>query len=319
MPRPGVHFGAELALLDTDRQLVANGITTAFHAVTYSWEPGLRGREAGRLFIAALAALRPVLACDTRLHLRWETYNLEVEEEVTSWLAAGTIGLLAFNDHTPDIAKQAARSDAMSKYTERSGLAAEDFRALVQRVAAREAAVQAAIERLAAAAVAAGVPMAAHDEETPEERGWFHRIGCHISEFPKNESTAGAAVSAGGAVVMGAPNVVRGGSHLSAVSASQMVARGLCSVLSSDYYYPAQLHAAFRLARDGICRLDEAWRLIAENPAKAAGLGDRGVLAPGKRADFILVDDRRPGLPRVVASFVAGRPVFLAENRFAGN
>jgi len=315
MPRPGVHFDARLALFDTDRQLVANGITTAFHAVTYSWEPGLRGKEQGRVFIAALEALRPALACDTRLHLRWETYNLDVEEEVTAWLAAGTIGLLAFNDHTPEILKQASRSDAMSKYTERSGLAAEDFRALVLRVAAREAAVPAAIERLAAAALKAAVPMAAHDEETPEERRWFHRLGCRISEFPKNEPTARAAMAEGGAVIMGAPNVVRGGSHLSAICASQMVAHGICSILSSDYYYPAQLHAAFRLARDGVCKLEEAWRLIAENPARAAGLDDRGVLAPGKRADFILVDDSRPDLPHVVASFVAGKPVFFADDR----
>src|SRR5882672_12570371 len=68
MPRPGVHFPPVPALVETDRQLLANGITTAYHGLTLSWEPGLRGAEAARDFLAALAAVRPHLGCDTRLH-----------------------------------------------------------------------------------------------------------------------------------------------------------------------------------------------------------------------------------------------------------
>jgi alpha-D-ribose 1-methylphosphonate 5-triphosphate diphosphatase len=89
-----------------------------------------------------------------------------------------------------------------------------------------------------------------------------------------------------------------------------MVAKNLCTILSSDYYYPALLHAALRLVRDRICPLPIAWRLISENPARAARLHDRGTLAAGRRADIVIVDDRR-GMPRVVATFVAGRPVFF--------
>lgn len=73
MPRPGVHFDMQLALVETDRQLVANGITTAFHGVTYSWEPGLRGRDAMLQMLTALDDAKPHLACDTKLHLRQET------------------------------------------------------------------------------------------------------------------------------------------------------------------------------------------------------------------------------------------------------
>ena len=313
MPRPGVHFDAGLALLDTDRQLVANGITTAFHAVTYSWEPGLRGPDAGRAFVAALEAMRSVLGCDTRLHLRWETFNLDVEDEVAGWLAEGIISLLAFNDHTPAIVKKSGHRDAMLKYGERSGLDLNDFRALLDRVAARRAAVPAAIERLAAAARAGGVPMASHDDATSETRRWFHSLGCNISEFPMNEPTARTAREEGSDVIMGAPNVVRGGSHLALVSAADMIGKGLCTILSSDYYYPALLHAVWRLGRDGVCPLAAAWRLVSENPARAAGLNDRGALAPGKRADVVVVDDSRPDMPRVVATFVAGKPVFFDE------
>ena len=86
--------------------------------------------------------------------------------------------------------------------------------------------------------------------------------------------------------------MVRGGSHTGWTKASDMIAKGLCSILASDYYYPAQLLAAFRLAADGILPLPAAWDLISAAPARAAGLADRGELTSGSRADIILVDDQ---------------------------
>ena len=115
-----------------------------------------------------------------------------------------------------------------------------------------------------------------------------------------------AARDLGNAVVFGAPNVVRGGSHTGAPSATEMVRAGLCDVLTSDYYYPAPLAAALRLAGDGVLPLAQAWNLVSLNPARAAGLKDRGALAPGLIADAIVVDDRMPGLPRVCAAIVGG-------------
>ena len=313
MPRPGVHFDTKIALLDTDRQLIANGITTAYHGLTYSWEPGLRSREAGRAFIDALEIMRPRLACDTRLHLRWETFNLDAEDEITEWLTAGRIALLAFNDHTPGIAREAVIPQKLSKYAERSGLSLDAFAALVGNIYARESDVQGTIGRLAAVALAANVPMASHDDETPDDRIRYARMGCRISEFPKNEETARMARDAGHDIVMGAPNVVRGGSHLSAASAAHLISKDLCTILTSDYYYPSLAHAAFRLMRDGVCDLAAAWKLISENPAKAVWLDDRGTLTPGKRADIILVDDSNPELPRIVATIIAGRPMVFGD------
>jgi alpha-D-ribose 1-methylphosphonate 5-triphosphate diphosphatase len=81
MPRPGVGFPIDIALIDSDRQVLANGITTVFHGVTYSWEPGLRGPENARAIVAALDQLRPLLGADTRFHLRHETFNLDAEAE----------------------------------------------------------------------------------------------------------------------------------------------------------------------------------------------------------------------------------------------
>ena len=138
-------------------------------------------------------------------------------------------------------------------------------------------------------------------------------MGVAIAEFPINEETAREAAGHGDAIVYGAPNVVRGGSHTGWTRASNMIAKGLCSVLASDYYYPAPLLAAFRLAADGVLPLAAAWQLISSAPARAAGLADRGLLAAGQRADIILVDDTVPLRPRIVAVVAAGRLVHLTE------
>jgi alpha-D-ribose 1-methylphosphonate 5-triphosphate diphosphatase len=196
---------------------------------------------------------------------------------------------------------------------ERTGLTHEAFDHLVQSVVSRSHDVPASVARLAQAARAADVRMLSHDDASPAMRQAYRAQGVAIAEFPVNEETARAAAAAGDFIVFGAPNVVRGGSHTGWTSASDMIAKGLCSVLASDYYYPAPLLAAFRLAADGVLPLTAAWQLISSAPARAAGLADRGTLAAGQRADIILVDDTVPLRPRVVAVVAAGRLVHLTE------
>jgi alpha-D-ribose 1-methylphosphonate 5-triphosphate diphosphatase len=316
MPRPGVRFPLDLALHETDRQMVANGITTAFHAATCSFEPGLRSRETILDLLDALERVRATLACDTRLHLRHEAYNVDAVDEICGWIARGRVDLLAFNDHTPPMLAKIGNLKALGRYTERTGMDPAALGALLHRVKERADEVPGATRRLAAAARQAGLPLASHDDETPAMRAAFRGLGCTISEFPKTAETAADAHQHGEAVILGAPNVVRGGSHLDGVGAADMVERGLCDVLSSDYYYPALLQAALKLARDGKTDLGRAWALVSANPARACGLVDRGEFSPGRRADIVIVDDSNPQLPRVVTTFVAGRPVFVG-GRFA--
>jgi alpha-D-ribose 1-methylphosphonate 5-triphosphate diphosphatase len=196
---------------------------------------------------------------------------------------------------------------------ERTGLSAEEFDRLVGRVVSRAHDVPASIARLAAAARAANVRMLSHDDNSPAMRKAFRAQDVSIAEFPVNEETAREAAACGDFIVFGAPNVVRGGSHTGWTKASDMIAKGLCSVLASDYYYPAQLLAAFRLVADGVLPLAEAWSLISAAPARAANLDDRGVLADGRRADILVVDDKVPLRPRIVAVVAAGRLVHLTD------
>src|SRR3974390_2868579 len=137
MPRPGVDVSLDIGLIDSDRQAIANGITTVFHGVTWSWEPGLRGADNARAILAAIEQLRPRLAADTKFHLRHETYNLAAEPEVCDWIAERRIGALAFNDHLPTEGNLAARPDKLAQMVSRSGVSHEDFVALVDPLRGR--------------------------------------------------------------------------------------------------------------------------------------------------------------------------------------
>ncbi|MGZ9112841.1 MAG: alpha-D-ribose 1-methylphosphonate 5-triphosphate diphosphatase [Rhodoplanes sp.] len=313
MPRAGVHFPVDTALLESDRQAIANGITTVFHGVTWSWEPGLRGADNARGLLTAIERLRPELAADTRFHLRHETYNLDAEEEITAWLTARRIDMLAFNDHMTLITDTLNRPHSLARMIERSGVSGDEFARVAERVRQRGHEVPRSIARLAERAVAAGVPLVSHDDASPEQRRWFRSLGCRVAAFPTTVETAEEAADRGDDIVLGAPNVVRGGSHVGWISATEMIARGLCSVLASDYYYPALLLGAFRLAAAGTRPLEKAWALVSETPAKAAGLHDRGRIAAGLRADLVLVDAAHYDRPRVVATIVGGRIVQLNE------
>lgn len=308
-PRPGVDFPVPLALRDTEAQLLANGITTAMHAVTLSWEPGLRSLQNWRRLVDALEAHRPSMVCDMRIHMRWELYNLPALEMALADIEAGRVGLISFNDHMGSVLREMAQPEGAIKYSRRTGLPVPEFRHLAETIAAGAPDVPAATGRLAEAARRHGLPMASHDDNAVTVRERFRAIGARICEFPVIEDVGEEARRAGDAVVMGCPNVVRGGSHLGWASAGSLAERDICTVLCSDYFYPAMLPAAWSLGHRGTLSLFQAWALVSANAAVAAGLTDRGTIADGKRADIVLVD---PAGPAVVATFAAGRAGFLS-------
>lgn len=308
-PRPGIGFPAALALRDSASQMLGCGITTAYLGVTLSWEPGLRSLEAWRALLAALDAARPGLAPDLRIHLRFEADNLGALPDALAGLAEGRVHLLGFNDHTPDTMKRLADPAQAAKFAARAGVSTGEFVALAERAWSRRAEVPAARARLSAAARAVGIPMLSHDDATPETRAAFRALGARICEFPMAEAVAEDARAAGEPVVMGAPNVVRGGSHLGWASAAPLAERGLVTVLASDYHWPSLLEAPFAMVRRGRMALEQAWALVAANPAAAVGLDDRGLLLPGRRGDVVVVD---PAGPAVVATFCAGRLAHLS-------
>jgi alpha-D-ribose 1-methylphosphonate 5-triphosphate diphosphatase len=335
MPRPGVMIPIEAALLETDRQLAANGIATAYHALTLSWEPGLRSVAIGQEVVATLAALAPRLTVENRVQLRWETFCFEALPLIETALAGPLLPALAYNDHTtmgvlhPSVALQdrpfdhapdfpvvvmdspgfAAKMDGRAK---RSGMDVADFIALMRQMWERRPGVPAVIAEAGRKAAAAGAPMLSHDDSQPETRDFYRGHGARISEFPMNMAVARSAREAGDWIVFGAPNAARGGSHLGSPGAADMAAAGLCDILASDYYYPAMLAAVARLQGDGIGQLPDLWKLVSANPAAALGLADRGKIAVGHRADLVLLDWPEGRIPAVRQCFVSGRAAYGA-------
>ena len=334
-PRPGVMVPIETALLETDRQLAANGIATAYHALTLSWEPGLRSVQTGWEVVRALETLRPRLTAENRLQLRWETFCREAEPLIAHVLSGPDRPALAFNDHTtsmllhPDVVVQDRPFDQVPDYpvtsfdaprfqkkmadqARRAHVSSEEYVALLTSVWSRRPEVPTQIARMAALARAHKAPMLSHDDSQAETRGYYRSLGATVAEFPMHDRVFLAARDAGDAIILGAPNAMRGGSHLGSPGAAEMIARGLCDILASDYYYPAMLGAMVRLHAERVAPLPALWKLVSLNPARAMGLTDRGRIAPGQRADLLLLDWFEGQTPAPLRTWVSGRPGYSA-------
>jgi alpha-D-ribose 1-methylphosphonate 5-triphosphate diphosphatase len=307
MPRPKTMFPLDIAMLETDRQLAANGITTAYHGITVSWEPGLRSLEQALDIIATLDRLEPQFLIDHRIHIRWETFALEEMAEVQALFTRAKKPLLAFNDHTLPTLTKARADNKVQGSAERAMLDADAYMRLLHKAGERAADVPEAIYAMAAVARAMDVPMLSHDDVTPEMRVSFRQIGARIAEFPMNRETLVAAAEAGDVIVLGAPNVVRGGSHNGAIGAEDAIREKKCAVLASDYYYPAPVNAVLALAGRGSLGFEQGWGLISSEPADCCGLHDRGHIMEGHRADLMILPER---CTRPAVTIAGGRVVY---------
>lgn len=333
MPRPGVFFPTQAAVIDTDRQLAANGIATAYHAITLGWEPGLRDVTRSRDLIREIAALAPRLTVENRVQLRWETFAFEAIEVIKEALKGPLLPSIAFNDHTSmtmrayDVAIQdrgfelspdfttASLSDSRmkartAKHAQRSGLTEDEYITLLSGVWARREKVPDTIREVARQGRAAGAPMLSHDDTRAQTRAWFREIGAGVAEFPMVHEAVKAARDNGDSIIFGAPNAARGGSHIGSLSAGDMVEEGLCDILASDYFYPAMLAAVARLDSERRADRLALWSLVSAGPARAMALTDRGQISPGKRADLVLIDWPDGQAPSVLGTWVGGRAAY---------
>ena len=304
MPRPNVAIPIDLALAENDMALAASGITTSYLSATDSWEPGLRSRTMLRELVAAIARRSP--GVDVRLHVRHEQCNTDDLDELVEWLDDGTVTFLSFNDHAPKTATSAsAMADSLTVLA-RTGVDRDVLANLAERAVGRRPVGERQTAALRETAMHAGVPTASHDTSNDAELAGALALKVDIAEFPATLELARAFREAGVGVMYGAPNLVRGGSHLGLVSARSAVVAGVADVLVSDYHYPSLLQAPFVLAEADLVDLAQAWALVSSTPARLAGLDDRGRLEAGARADVVVVDPPDGERPASVRAVVAG-------------
>jgi len=305
-PRRGALRSLGHGLQAVEAELAANGITTAWLAQSWSWEGGMRGPDFARALCAALSEQGATL--DMRVQLRLDIACHDDFDAVRALVARYGIDYLALNDHLPHAAlAQGKRPPRLDGQAIRAGRSPADHLALMRRLHDE---IPVARRKLGALlATLTDVHIASHDDDTPKRRAANRALGAIIAEFPTTRETALAARTAGDAGILGAPNVVRGSSHDRGVSAREMIEEGACDALASDYHYPSLHHAAFALEEAGM-PLAEAWALISSAPARIMGLNDRGTLAPGKRADIVIVEEETR---RIVGTLAAGRFAYLAD------
>jgi alpha-D-ribose 1-methylphosphonate 5-triphosphate diphosphatase len=296
MPRPRVVWHAGSAVMAYDAQIAAAGITTVFDSFRvgndeYEARGGIG--EQGIVLAEAIERARAadLLRIDHQTHLRCEIPAPNVVEGLEAFLAKHPARLLSLMDHTPGQRQFRSLEKYFIYYP--GGIGASDSE-LGEVVRARQAvgAERAEINRprVVAIANAHGLTLASHDDTTLEDVALARREGVHIAEFPTTSEAAAASREAGMATVMGAPNVVRGGSHSGNASAREFAEAGLLDILSSDYVPAALLMGAFHLAdAPNVGGLAGAVRMVTKNPAEAVGLFDRGEIALGRRADLLRV------------------------------
>jgi alpha-D-ribose 1-methylphosphonate 5-triphosphate diphosphatase len=313
MPRPKVNWPILPAIIAHDAQIAAAGITTVLDAISVGDIDSDSMRN--ETLTACAEGLRDaaqagILRADHYLHMRLELAEENLLAMFDPFLHDDRLKLVSLMDHTPGQRQWTDLKHYKTYVTGKRGWSEDKVNSMLGRLLQRQQVYAASnrrsiIERCARRMLP--IPLATHDDTTVAhvEEGLID--GASISEFPTTLAAAQAAREKGLGIIMGAPNMVRGGSHSGNISAAQLARADLLDVLSSDYVPASLLHAAFLLQQEGFS-LEKAIATVSRNPALMVGLVDRGEIAPELRADFLrvrVVND----IPVVLGVWKAGQQI----------
>jgi alpha-D-ribose 1-methylphosphonate 5-triphosphate diphosphatase len=309
-PRPGVRWNPIAAVQAHDAQVASSGITTVFDALRIGLndDSGMAAEDFIKLGDAIEQSMDAGrLRAEHFIHLRCEVAAPDCLDHFRPFEGNGRVRMASLMDHSPGQRQFASMEAYSAYYQKKKGMSDEVFRAFSER-RSRESAEFAAPHRRAIAdrCNEAGIVLASHDDATIEHVDDARAHGIRIAEFPTTVAAAKASRDGGMAILMGAPNVVRGGSHSGNVSARELAAEGLLDILSSDYVPFSLMQAVF--AFEDSIELPAAVAMVTRHPADAAGFTDRGLIEAGRRADLVRVnaDD---GVPVVRTVWREGKRV----------
>jgi alpha-D-ribose 1-methylphosphonate 5-triphosphate diphosphatase len=312
-PRPGVRWNIDAAFVIHDAQVAAAGITTVFDSLRIGArsDVDMHNRDLQTQCTQALARLSGsgLLRAEHFLHLRCEIAAPDVVDVFDTLYTHPLLRLASVMDHTPG-QRQWHDRNQWRRWQERHGkLTDEHFAAVVAELTdGQERYADQHRREIVARCVALGVPVASHDDTVVEHVEEAAADGIVLAEFPTTRVAAQAAREHGIATIMGAPNIVRGGSHSGNVSALELAKAGLLDILSSDYVPSSLLSAAFELVDRAGWTLPRAIATVSAEPARRVGLSDRGAIAPDLRADFVRVRVH-DGLPVPRSTWRAGERI----------
>ncbi|MEM9062447.1 MAG: alpha-D-ribose 1-methylphosphonate 5-triphosphate diphosphatase [Pseudomonadota bacterium] len=310
VPRPGVKWPRRNAIVAHDAELASTGITTVFDALRAgSLVSGTKSRYGryARDTCNEILDLRAkhLLKISHFIHIRAEICSETLIEELDEFGPEDRIGIVSLMDHTPGQRQFANLAQFRIYMGGKYSMSEDEVEAHIASQKAVSAKFGAAHEEAGARrARELGAILASHDDTLVEHVEQSARNGVGLAEFPTTMEAARASHDKGIAVMMGAPNVVRGGSHSGNVAADELADAGLLDILSSDYVPAALLMGAVMLG-ERLGNIAKGLATVTAAPAKATHLEDRGVLEVGRRADFVrfAINDH---IPMVRAAWVQG-------------
>lgn len=290
LPRSMARWPSASAFLAHDSQVAVAGVTTVLDALCL----GDLGFDESRLQTARdgardLLALTEAgaLKSDHRLHLRCELPATDMLPMLADYHDHPMLRMVSLMDHTPGVGQYADPDRYRAMRVKGGASPAAVERRIAELTAQRAEWAEPNRRALLSLFEGRNVPLATHDDWDAEVVARNAADGIGISEFPVNPAAARAARAHGMAIIAGAPNLVRGGSHSGNVSAADLAREGLVDIIASDYVPPAMIEAAWRLADATGMDLSAAVATVTSNPARALGLDDRGRIAAGLRADLV--------------------------------
>lgn len=292
-PRPGVDWPSDSAVMAHDAQIIGAGITTVFDALSIGDvnPKGYRLKQLPRMVEAIQESMNlGFTRSEHFLHLRCEVSHERTFEIFEQLIGNSMVHLVSLMDHTPGQRQFVKLEKYREYYQGKYHLSNDEMEAFIikQKASAEKFSEP---NRLAIAKICQdkGLAMASHDDATTEHVEESAGFGMSIAEFPTTHTAADKSHELGLKVLMGAPNIVRGGSHSGNIAAADLVKKGVLDILSSDYYPASLLAAVYRMHNEELCDLPSAVATITRLPAQAANLLDRGEIRLGLRADMVRV------------------------------
>lgn len=312
-PRPKVRWNPVAAVQAHDAQIASSGITTVFDAIRIGVDEDTRlTSDDMRTLGAAIGDSQTGdrLRAEHFIHLRCEVSAVDALECFSHFIDDPRVRLASLMDHTPGQRQFTSLDAFKTYYGGKSGMSDVELQAFIERRTA-QAEIYSAKQRREIAEIcrARGIVLASHDDATSEHVAEAVEMGVSLAEFPTTMEAARMSREAGMKILMGAPNIVRGGSHSGNIAAISLAEDGLLDVLSSDYFPLSLLHSVFTIAEESEqISLPQAVAMVSLNPAETAGFDDRGAIMPGRRGDLVQV--RTDGdVPLIRAVWRQGRRV----------
>lgn len=289
-PRRETILPFDLAVRQADRLFATVGISTAFHSLSFWGDfDQIRNNRFNADFTREIARLNANAIIDNLVHARFEVTNESGLDHLTELMREGVVALGSLMDHTPGQG-QYIDEEKFLEYLRSTGMTAAEAVEMLRKKKEQSKGAGPAIEAFIRTAQECNIPLASHDEDQPDRVRALHEEGVQVVEFPMTREVAQTAVELGHTVLVGATNIMRGGSTGTGPAAMELIGAGFANALCSDYGPATILPSIFKISEQLNWPLWRAARLATLQPAIGGRVLDRGQIAVGKRADLIVVE-----------------------------